>query len=96
VTSKRPTKSEGGVDFLRGGARPPTTLTVTFIDEMRDRGYRVESICEVLTSQGLTVAPWSYRTAKVRPHSSRDPSDAKVLAALRKLRELDARVLPRP
>ena len=53
-------------------------------------------ICEVLASQSPAVAPRSYRAGKKRPPSERELSDAKVLAALRKLRELDACGLPRP
>ena len=63
---------------------------------MRAAGHRVESICEVLSSQGLAVATRSYRACKVRPPSTRDLSDEKVVAALRSLRELGARGLPRP
>ncbi len=84
------------VDVLRGRARPPTTLTVTFIDEMRERGRWVESICEVLASQCLHVAPGSYRAVKVRPPADRDQSDANLLTTLHALREPDARGLPRP
>jgi putative transposase len=63
---------------------------------MRERGRWVESICEVLASQCLHVAPGSYRTVKVRPPSDRDQSDANLLTTLHALRELDARGLPRP
>src|SRR3546814_1849430 len=40
-----------GLDFLRGGARPPHSLIVAFIDECRQVGHAVESICRVLTQQ---------------------------------------------
>ena len=50
-----------GLDFLRGGTRPPQPLIVAFIDEMRAEGHAVESICRVLREQGCQVAARTYR-----------------------------------
>jgi hypothetical protein len=61
-------KSAGG--FLRGGARPPTSVIVDYMDTHRDR-FGVEPICRVLSEHGCQVAPSTYCAAKVRPPSSR-------------------------
>ena len=55
-----------------------------FVDQMREQGFAVESICAVLTEQGLQVAARTYRAWKagVAP-SARTVSDAHVLNALR-------------
>lgn len=63
---------------------------------MRAEGHGVESICEALREQGLTVAPRSYRAWKTRPACERDRSDADVLDTLRQVRTggPDGRPLP--
>ena len=50
-----------GLDFLRGGTRPPQPMIVAFIDELRAEGHAVESICRVLREQGCQVAARTYR-----------------------------------
>jgi putative transposase len=50
---------------------------------MRARGFRVESICRVLTEQGVQVAPRTYRNWKTAAPSARTISDAHVTNALR-------------
>ena len=57
-----------------------------FIDAMRADGHGVESICEALREQGLTVAPRSYRAWKRSPAPERAHSDAAVLDKLRHVR----------
>ena len=47
---------EGGLGFLRGGARPATAEIVAFIDEHRDR-FGVEPICRVLSEHGCQDRP---------------------------------------
>ncbi len=74
-----------GVDFLRGGARPPRPLIVAFIDECVHAGHAVESVCRVLTSQGCQIAARCYR-AWASAHqvvADRTVSDAIVLDAVR-------------
>jgi putative transposase len=56
---------------------------VSFIDEHKDRtdgGRRwgVESICRVLTTQGLQIAPATYYAAKTRPPSPRAIRDQQL------------------
>lgn len=64
---------ESGIDFLREGARPSPPLIVAFIDEMRGRGFGVESTCAVLREQGVAVAPRSYRAVdREQPPQTRD------------------------
>ncbi|MDX1876183.1 IS3 family transposase [Mycolicibacterium sp. 120266] len=54
-----------------------------FIDQMRARGFRVESICRVLTEHGVQVAPRTYRNWKAAPPSDRTVTDAALTDALR-------------
>jgi putative transposase len=61
-------------------------LICGFIDAMRAEGHRVESICEALREQGLTVAPRSYRAWKTLPACERAKTDAAVLDKLRHVR----------
>ncbi|MEX1249161.1 MAG: IS3 family transposase [Acidimicrobiia bacterium] len=62
--------------FLRGGARPPTEVMVSFIDDNRD-DFGVEPICDV-----LQVAPSTYYAAKSRAPSARSISDAVMIPIL--------------
>jgi transposase InsO family protein len=50
---------------------------------MRARGFGVESICRVLSEQGVQVAPRTYRNWKSAVPSARTISDAHVTDALR-------------
>ncbi len=63
---------------------------------MRAAGRGVESICHVLQSQGVAVAPRSYRNWKRRAPSDRTLDDAAITAALWQLRQRDAFGLQRP
>ena len=74
---------KGGLDFLRAGARPAPPLICGFIDEMRARNFRVESVCRVLTEHGVQVAPRTYRSWKSSMPSARTVSDAHLTDALR-------------
>ncbi|MGF7120506.1 transposase InsO family protein [Rhodococcus sp. BE178] len=49
---------------------------------MRAQNYRVESICRVLTAQGVQVAPRTYRNWKTTPPSARVVTDAYLTNAL--------------
>ncbi len=53
---------------------------------MRAEGHGVESTCQALREQGMTVAPRSYRAWEQRPPSARTVSDAAVLDKLRDVR----------
>jgi hypothetical protein len=55
--------SEGG-DFFRSGNRPAPPLICGFIDQVRARGFRAESICRVVSEQGVQVASRTYRNSK--------------------------------
>lgn len=50
---------------------------------MRERGFRVESVCRVLTEHGVQVAPRTYRNWKTATPSVRTVSDARLTDALR-------------
>ncbi len=60
-------------------------MILAFIDEMRDEGYAVESVCRVLQGQGLKVAARTYRLWKQRGRkiADRTYTDATVLDAVR-------------
>ena len=68
---------EGGLGFLRRGARPATAQIVAFIDDHRDR-FGVEPICRVLTEHGCKIAPNTYWVAKKRPPSARAVRDEEL------------------
>jgi transposase InsO family protein len=55
---------------------------VQFIDMMRGRGYRVESVCRVLSDYGIKIAARTYRWRKARGPSDRDLQDARILSAM--------------
>ncbi|WP_227531403.1 IS3 family transposase [Microbacterium tenebrionis] len=68
--------------FLRGGARPPTSEVVAFIDANKNdvvegRRLGVEPICSL-----LQVAPSTYYAAKDRAPSARAVSDAVLMPEL--------------
>lgn len=50
---------------------------------MRARGFRVESVCRVLTVHGVQVAPCTYRNWKTAAPSERTVTDAGLADALR-------------
>ena len=54
-----------------------------FIEQMRACNYRVESICRVLSTQGLQIAPRTYRNWKTAAPSERVIADAYLTDALR-------------
>jgi transposase InsO family protein len=57
-------------------------LICSFIDQMRARNFRVESICRVLTEQGVQVAGRTYRNWKKAAPSARTFTDAGLTDAL--------------
>ena len=58
-----------------------------FIDLMRGRGFRVESVCRVLRDYGIQIAARTYRAFKVRAPSARQLRDEVIIAKMRQLRE---------
>jgi len=64
---------------------------MAFIEQMRARGFAVESVCQVLREQGVQVAARTYRAWKApgRQPAARTITDAVVVDAL-----LDARTTP--
>lgn len=60
---------------------------VCFIDQMRDRGYRVETICRVLRDYGIQIAARTYRAFKRRGPSNRELEDTKIMALMVHLRQ---------
>ena len=68
------------------GARPPQALIVAFIDDCREAGHAVESICRVL-SQGCGIAARTYRAWKCPAQliAARTVTDAQVMDLVRDL-----------
>jgi putative transposase len=58
-------------------------LICAFIDQMRARSFRVESICRVLSEHGVPVAPRTYRNWKTAAPATRTVTDAALTDALR-------------
>jgi putative transposase len=58
-------------------------LICSFIEQMRARNFRVESICRVLTEQGVAVTGRTYRNWKNAAPSARTITDAGLTDALR-------------
>src|SRR5699024_11809447 len=69
-----------GLDFLRGGARPPTALIVEYIDQHKHE-FGGEPICRTLTAAGTQIAPSTYYASKARPPSKRALRDEELLVA---------------
>lgn len=60
-------------------------MIVSFVDQLRERGFAVESICRVLREQGCEVAARTYRAWKTGRVADRTVSDAAVVDAVRDL-----------
>jgi putative transposase len=58
-------------------------LICSFIEQMRARKFRVESICGVLTEQGVAVAGRTYRSWKKAAPSAHTITDGELTYALR-------------
>ncbi|MGW5525292.1 IS3 family transposase [Gordonia sp. NPDC003950] len=74
---------KAATNFLRGGTRPPQSMSIAFIDSMRAKGVAVESICRVLREQGCQIAARTYRAWKSRRPAARTISDAQTVNAVR-------------
>ena len=77
--------------FLHTEARPAPQLITGFIDAQRAWARGDESVCEVLQSQGLQVAPRTFRSWKNAEPSTRERNDAVIVYALRATARIDAR-----
>lgn len=80
-TTARQRDPETG-DFLRGGARPPVTEIIAFIEANKDdvidgRRLGVEPICTM-----LQMAPSTYYAAKHREPSARSVRDSELIPQL--------------
>jgi putative transposase len=89
--SSGPTRFSRALQFLRGGARPPTQEVVAFIDANRDE-LGVEPICTTLSSAGVQVAPSTYYAVKTRTPLARDRRDAAMTPVITGLWEDNYRV----
>ena len=63
---------------------------------MRSEGHGVESTCDVLQSQGVRVAPRSYRAWRRRSAATRTITDAALVAMFHQLRARDTKGRQRP
>src|SRR5665647_1007527 len=70
--------------FRAGGARPPVTRIVGFIDEHREE-HGVEPICTILSEAEVPIAVSSYYAARSRPVCARTVSDAVLDARIRQV-----------
>lgn len=52
--------------FFRSGARPPTEMIVTFIDQHKHE-FGAEPVCRTLTAAGTQIAPSTYPRVHVPP-----------------------------
>src|SRR5512144_373745 len=75
-----------GVGFLCGGARPPLTTMIDYIDRYRAE-FGVEPICRVLSEAGARIAPSTYYAAKTRPPSARAVRDEQLKTHIRRVWE---------
>ncbi|WP_246477691.1 IS3 family transposase [Actinokineospora xionganensis] len=75
-------KSASG--FLRGGARPPRSVIVAFIDA-HNHDFGVEPICAVLTEAGVKIAPSTYYAARSRAPSARAVRDVQVTEKIKEV-----------
>jgi len=57
-------------------------MIMAFIDQMRGKGYAVESVCQILCEQGLQVAARTYRSWRAGRISARTITDAYVIDML--------------
>lgn len=84
---------QGGIGFLRGGARPPVQEVIAFIDANRHRRtaeglvWGVEPICAV-----CGIAPQTYHAAKRRPPSARAVRDAKLRVEIQRVNDANLQV----
>ena len=82
---------EGGLDFLRGRARPAPRVIVEFIRAHaghRERGglvWGVEPICTVLSEHGLPIAPSTYYAQVDKPPTAREHRDALLINEIRRV-----------
>ncbi len=84
VSSNAPTRSVGGLGFLRAGVGPATAVVVEFIDAHRVR-FGVQPICRVLTEHGCKIAPSTYYAARSRAASARSISDGALLVEIKRV-----------
>ncbi|MBX7556672.1 IS3 family transposase [Streptomyces sp. tea 10] len=70
--------------FFRSGARPPTEMIVTFIDQHKHE-FGVEPICRTLTAAGTQIAPSTYDAFTSRPPSKRALRDEELLVGIRRV-----------
>ena len=54
-------------------------MIMAFIDEQRDQGRVVESVCKVLREQGCQVAARTYRAARRAGPTAREEADAHLM-----------------
>ena len=66
------------VGFLRGGARPPTTVLVDYVTAHKAE-FGVEPICRVLTEHGMKIAPSTYYDNVGRRPSGGQLRDAQIV-----------------
>jgi putative transposase len=66
-----------GFGFLRGGARPPLTVIIDYIERYKNV-FGVEPICTALTSADVPIAPSTFYAARTRPPSARAVRDEEL------------------
>jgi putative transposase len=74
--------------FPRGGARPPVTLIVDYIDQHKQE-FGVEPICQALKDADLQIAPSTYYAAKKRCPSPRAVHDEQLKSQIARVHKDD-------
>ena len=74
--------------FFRSGARPPTEMIVTFIDQHKHE-FGAEPVCRTLTAAGTQIAPSTYHAFTSRPPLKRALRDEELLVDIRRVHAKD-------
>ncbi|MDO5082875.1 MAG: hypothetical protein Q4D89_05680 [Arachnia propionica] len=71
--------------YFSTDVRTPRSRVETFINDMRSKGFAVETTCRVLRNLDIKVSSRTYRSWKNRKPSTREIMDQKVLDSVAKL-----------
>ena len=80
------TRSCGRRRPFRGGARPPLTLILAYVEQHKSE-FGVEPICAALTKADVKISPSTYYAAKGREPSARALRDDELKPVIAKVHE---------
>ncbi len=72
--------------FFRGGARPPLSLIVDYIEQHKTE-FGVEPICTTLTAADVQIVPSTFYAARTRPLSARAVRDEELKPIIKRVHE---------